>query len=120
MNKKEHLLAETIGDGDGEICARTAAAHVRLRRVIRRTSLAAGASLAAVAALFLFRQSSPEPPGVTPAPTSALEIISDQELLAQLKDQPVLFLKDQTGITGVIFLADKESLVKDSPARARF
>ena len=112
MNKKARLIAETLGDGDGEHYARLAAAHARRRRAARHAGLTAGLALAAIAAIFL----SSRPPHAelrlasgpaTLAP--AVEIISDQELLAQLKDQPVLLVKDQSGIREVVFLAGKET-----------
>ena len=120
MNKREFLLAETVGDGDGEQFALVAASHARRRRVFRQASLAVGASLATIAALFVVRQSPPEPAAIAPPPSPVIEIISDEELLVQLKDQPVLLLKDRTGITGVIFLADRTTPAKDISDRNRF
>lgn len=111
MNKREHLLAETLGDNEGASFARAAAAHARRHRMGKQAGLAAGVSCALVAALVLTRPPTAQPPAVADAHTPApvLEIISDQELLAQLKDQPVLILKDQTGITGVVFLANESA-----------
>lgn len=117
MNNKERLLTETLADGDGARFARAAAAYARRRRVMRHTGLAVATLAIAVAV------------GVQLAPTSAsapatgivergpfgranVEIISDQELLAQLKDQPVLVLKGRTGITGVVFLPDSDAATK--------
>jgi hypothetical protein len=110
MNKREHLLTETLVPGDGEAFARRAAAHARHRRLAKQAGLAAGLTCVLAAALMMLpppRAVQSSPIAVTPVPAApTLEIMSDQELLAQLKDQSVLVLKDQTGITGVIFLAD--------------
>jgi hypothetical protein len=107
MNKREHLLAETLACEGGEAFARRAAAGARRRRLAKQAGLVVGVASALTAALILIRPPAAQPTvAVTPAKTAVLEIMSDQELLAQLKDQPVLFLKDQTGITGVVFLAD--------------
>jgi len=107
VNRKEKLVTEALGDGDGELYARLAAAHARRRRGIRRLSVAAAASLTAIAALFVARQPASQPAAFALPPSPSVEIISDEELLVQLKGQPVLLLKDQTGITGVVFLAEK-------------
>lgn len=114
MNKREHLIAATLGDGDGEAAARTAARHARRRRTVKQAGLAGGLACA-LAALFVLNrppetQITPAPVATVPAvPAPVVEIISDQELLAQLRDQPVLVLKDQTGITGVVFLAQQRA-----------
>lgn len=111
MNKREHLIAATLGDGDGEAAARTAARHARHRRTVKQAGLAGGLACALAALFVLSRppetQIAPAPVATVPAPV--VEIISDQELLAQLRDQPVLVLKDQTGITGVVFLAQQRA-----------
>lgn len=113
MNKREHLIAESLGDGEGANFARAAAAHIRRRRATKRAGLVAGLGAALAAAFVLTRV--PETPDPTrpiasaPAATPILEILSDQELLAQFKDQPILVLKDETGITNVIILKDRTS-----------
>ncbi len=118
MNKKEHLLAETLGDGGGAEFARLAAARIRRRRAVRQASLATLAAVLIVVGFFA-RQSR-QAPAATAAPplvmtparaaaAPAVEIISDQELLAQLKDERVLVLKGDTGITRVVFLSDQPS-----------
>ena len=105
MNKKEQLLADTFGNADGEQFAHLAAAHARRRRAGKQAGLAAGLAIAIIAAIFSTRQPLNEVVIAATPPALVLEIISDQELMAQLKDQPVLYLKDQTRITGVVFLA---------------
>jgi hypothetical protein len=107
MNKKDQLLAETLGDGDGESFAGIAAAHARRRLTVKRYSLPAIVLVAMVTALTATRQpTSKSQPAAVHAPVPSLEIISDEELLAQLRDEPVLILKDGAGIAGVVFLAD--------------
>lgn len=117
MNNKERLLAETLADEDGARFAQAAAAHARRRRAIRQMGLAAATlALVLVAGVLL----APKPPSKTvtgivqrgPFSRANVEIISDQELLAQLKDEPVLLLKDGSGITGVVFLTEKETGTK--------
>ncbi|MBP6507639.1 MAG: hypothetical protein KA257_08735 [Opitutaceae bacterium] len=113
MNNKERILADTLGDGDGAIFARAAAAYARRRRTIRQAGLA-GVACALVIAFFSLRAppTAQKTVPVSPVKIPAFEIISDQELVAQLKDRPALFLKDRTGITGVVFLADNKAAVK--------
>lgn len=109
MNKREHLLDDTFGDNEGASFARAAAAQARRRRAGKQAGLAVGVTCALAVAFVVTRppaaQSTPTVIAHTPAPI--FEIISDQELLAQLQDQPVLILKDQSGITGVVFLANE-------------
>jgi hypothetical protein len=114
MNNKERLLTETFADEAGARFAQLAAAQARRRRALRQTGLAAATLALALVAGLLF---SPRPrldPAVGIAKSrmfsrANVEIISDQELLAQLKDQPILVLKDRTGITGVVFLSAAET-----------
>src|SRR5687767_3258080 len=102
MNRREHLIAETLGDDDGALFARHAAAQARRRRTAKRVASGAAAMAAGVALLLALRP----PPAASqvttenPAPVSVLEIMSDEDLLTALKDQPVLLVKDETGITG--------------------
>jgi hypothetical protein len=106
MNRKEELLDETLG-ADGAEFARLAASVARRRRAWRRATLGATAILGALAlGLFLNWQARPHRVigTVIAAPAPSLEIISDQELEAQLKGQAVLILKDNDRITGVVFL----------------
>jgi len=111
MHKRERLVTETLGDNPGEAFARQAAAQVRRRRVLSRISLAAAAATAVVAGFVVTLKpvATPAPalPPVATGPT--VQILSDQELLAELKDQPVLIIRDQSRITGVVFLAEKSS-----------
>jgi hypothetical protein len=109
MNNREKLIAETFGDSEGAAFALSAAAHVRRRRAAKQLVAIVAATTAMAAVLVSVRRSTSatsQPITHTKAPVSTVEIISDDELRAHLKDQPVLFLKDQTGITGVIFLAN--------------
>lgn len=106
MHKRDQLLADTLGGAQGEDFARQAAAMVRRRRRMRQFGVVAGAAGLLAAVAFVSRPQPSAPPGevVTARPKPVIEIITDQELLAQLKDQPVLILKDDNRITGVVFL----------------
>lgn len=119
------LLAEAFHDdwvgGLAADFARAAAAHARARRRARRTFAALGA--AAAAALLVFSTSRP----VAPAPevaaalpshriaTTAMtmpsargyEVISDEELLAHLREQPVFVLKKEDGTREIVLLANE-------------
>lgn len=104
MNRREQLLDDTLGENPGAQFARLAAARVRRRRLARQIGVGASAACL-LAAAFTFR---PQPAGphkevAGTAPAPVLEIMSDQELLAQLKDQPVIILRDGHRITGVVF-----------------
>lgn len=106
MNKREQLLADTLGGNEGADFARFAAARVRRRRMIRQLGAGVGAACLLAAVAFVSRPQpvAPRAEVVIAPPTPAVEIMSDQELLAQLKGQPVLILKDDNRITGVVFL----------------
>lgn len=108
MNKKERLLEETLGAAEGAQFARQAATGIRRRRALRQAGLAAGAATVAMIAT-LFVTPPPAPPsGVAVAmPAPIFEIMTDQELEAQLKDQSVLLLKEHNRITGIVFLPDQ-------------
>jgi hypothetical protein len=105
VNKREQLLADALGENRGADFARLAAARVRRRRTTRQVGVIAGAACV-VAAAFIFRPQPVAPHSEirTTGPAPALEIMSDQDLLVQLKDQPVLILRDDNRITGVVFL----------------
>lgn len=111
MNNKERLLADTLGDGEGASFARAAAAHARRRKIVRHVGSGTGLGLAIAAAFFATRSPREEPSRAiqqTPS-VPVLEIISDQELVTQLRDRPVLYLKEKNRITGVVFLTTKET-----------
>ncbi|MDO8542722.1 MAG: hypothetical protein Q7S40_19955 [Opitutaceae bacterium] len=116
MNRKPErdakLLAELFHDnwsaGPAADYARAAAAIARRRRQLRRT-LAAGASAAAVAALWMAvsspRQAIPTQLPAAPQPvTRGYEIISDEELLGQLRDRPVLVVRKPNGTREITLL----------------
>lgn len=106
MNNRDHLLADTLAEGNGGAFARAAAARVRRQRRLRRAAVAAGMLLVAGAGWHALQRPAPRPSlaAVTPAPR--LEIMSDQELLTALRGQPVLFLKSDARITGVVFVSE--------------
>lgn len=112
MNKREQLLTETLGEGGGEPFARLAAAHARRRRAARQLGAIAGLAGVLTAGFVVW----PAPPSGLPREQAAadrtpvLEIISDEELVNQLKDQPVMLLKDGQRVTGVVFLDARAKL----------
>ena len=109
MNKKDQLLTDMLTNGEGDGFALAAAALVRRRQAVKQLGLGAGTVAAAFAVWFATHSPKPIFRPVLPA-LPAYEIISDAELLAQLKDQPVLVLKDQGRITGVLFLDPNRKL----------
>lgn len=108
MNKRsdqrEKLLAETFHgeweEGPSAGFARAAAAHARRQRALRRTLAASGIAAAAVTTAMLL---APRHPPAASHETSvakiapAYEIISDDELLATVKDQPLLVVRGENG-----------------------
>jgi hypothetical protein len=110
MNKKERLVAETFADHEGAAFAAAAAAVARRRRVMKHTALAGGIAAASAAAIFLGDREGPPPMTSLESAGARVEIISDQELVAQLKGQPVLYVKEHNRITGVVFPKTGEKL----------
>jgi len=116
------LLAETFHDdwasGRTAEFARSAAAHVRRRRRIQGTLSLAGAAAAAVAlAVFVARDrwaASQRAPAIAARATTAVaitrgyDIISDEDLLAQLRDRPVLAVMRANG-TRELFVLERET-----------
>jgi hypothetical protein len=102
--ENERLIAETFqgnwSDGPAAHFARIAAAHARRRRRQRATLV--GVSAAAVAAgislVTLQRsRSAIRSPEATPAAARSYEIISDAELLAELRDRSVVMVRQPSG-----------------------
>ncbi len=108
MNK-EQLLADTLDNDDGAQFARAAAAYARRQRALRHAGITAGLVASAAAFLLTVGQPPLRPVPVIAPSTPALEIISDQELMAQLEGQPVLFVKGSAGITAVVLIADNQA-----------
>jgi hypothetical protein len=109
---RTRLLAETLegewATGPAAAMARRAAAHARGRRRLRRASLTC-ALVAVFSGLFFLRQHTLAPataPAATvvTAPRPAYEIISDEELLATLKDRPLLVLPQENGPQKIVVL----------------
>ena len=101
------LLAEAFHDdwshGAPARFALTAAAHARRRRRLQAVAATlAACSIIAMVALLMVRHRPALPPPVAriiaakPA-SPAYEIISDEELISQLRDRPLLVLKTQNG-----------------------
>lgn len=116
MNKhdpnREKLLAELFhGDwagGEAEGFARRAAAHARRRRGIRRIVIASAGMAAVAVALLVALSQRPAPTLTVSAPSRvaapAYEIISDEELLFQLRDQPLLVVRRENGAREFVLL----------------
>lgn len=115
MNKQDdqesRLLAETFQTdwetGPTAGYARAAAAYARRRHRFRSALVAAGttAGLAAVLAFALLHR--PAPLRLAPAVAKAApayEIISDDELLAQLHDRPLLAMRQANGTRKFVLL----------------
>ena len=108
-DERTRLLAETLhgewADGPAAAMARRAAVHARRRRTLRRAATAA-AIAATVVAVFLFAQRPAAPLPATPGTVAkaSYEIISDDELLTALHDQPLLVLPQENGAKKIVLL----------------
>jgi hypothetical protein len=122
-DKNAKLLAETFHgewtSGAPADLARAAAAHARRRRSVRQALMTATAGVALVAVgLTVWPKSAVLPAPATMATTKltavatrGYEIISDDELLARLVDQPLLVVKRANGTKEI-------TLIEDSPVEA--
>jgi hypothetical protein len=124
MNKRDQnearLLADTLHpdwDAIGGSAARAAARSARRHRRMRVVGVGAGVVAAvAVLAMALSRTQghvpvSPRPvaavtASATPRHSPGYEVISDDELLSALKDQPVLVVKQPNGTREIVLLAN--------------
>lgn len=117
-DQKEKLLAEAFhgewNDGTMTGFALEAARHARRRTRVRRSFAVVGATAGIAAALVfaLKHQTGAENhPAVSVATVQApvapaYEIISDEELLAQLKDQPLLVVQKKDGSREFVLLGN--------------
>lgn len=123
---RTRLVAEAFHDdwasGPASAFARSAAAHVRRRRALRRALLAGGAGALLLAAILAGNRDRPAasvnlaakpsreitaPPALLSVVSPAFEIISDDELMQQLRDRPVLVLPRPNGTREFVLLAHK-------------
>jgi hypothetical protein len=115
-DKDAKLLAGAFhddwADGPAAAFARAAAASARRRRAAHRTLRGAtvAAALGAVAFVALRQPPAPAPLRTVTSPPVArsYEIISDDELLAQLRDRPLLMVKKENGEKEFVLLAPEE------------
>jgi hypothetical protein len=108
------LLAETFHDnweaGQPAAFAREAAAVARRRHFARRSLRAAGtAAFVAIAAFVLLRRPVTQPPALAEpakhfAPSRGYEILSDEELLAQVRDQALLAVRNPNGTRQIVVI----------------
>jgi hypothetical protein len=112
-DRHSELLAETFhGDWTGGPAgdfARRAAQHARRHRGRRQALLFAGAATGLAAAI-MFSVHRPVPAALARAtqdPAPAYEVISDDDLIAGVRDRPVLVLPQENGTKKIVLLADK-------------
>jgi hypothetical protein len=113
------LLADAFHDdwatGPAAGFARHAAARARRRRQVRRVLFTAGAAamIGAVGFVAWDRRvpaggpdvaSSSAPPRATPR---GYEVISDEQLIAQLRDRPLLVVKNTDGTREIVLLTNE-------------
>ncbi|MCX6956805.1 MAG: hypothetical protein NTV51_32165 [Verrucomicrobia bacterium] len=131
---RTRLVAETFADdwasGPAATFALRAAAHARRRRTVRLVALGGSLATAAIAAVFVVVRpstSAPAVPSVSTTPLSptvpsaaapltlatplgskvspAFELISDDELFAELRGRPVLILPQEPEGRRIVVLA---------------
>lgn len=113
------LLAETLHDdwvgGPAARFATQAAAHARGRRRAKMAVWAAGSATVLALAVFASLRRPAPTPSETPAVARrapettkpGYEIISDDELLTQLRDRPLLALKNNDGTREFVMLPNE-------------
>lgn len=108
---RSRLLADTLqqgdwADGPAAAMAQRAARHARRHRLQRKSVLALAAAAAISAALILSSHSRvpTERAPATPPVTRGYEIMSDDELVAQLPDEAILVLPQENGTKKVVLL----------------
>ncbi len=120
-DEHDKLLAGTFHDdwasGSAAEFARAAAAHARRRQRTRRALLSGGTGVLLLAMVFLTLRPAPPAPStlatsaapVAPLPIAArgYEIISDEELMTQLRDRPLLVMQKQNGAREFVLLANE-------------
>lgn len=123
IDKNAKLLAETFHEdwatGRAAGYAMAAAAQVRRRRRIRAALATSGVAvaIALTAILTAHRRLSPVPATLNvavnrtaPQPNPrGYEIISDDQLIAQLHDRPLLVVQKKNGTRQIVLLEDERS-----------
>ncbi|MEO6246429.1 MAG: hypothetical protein ABIQ12_13425 [Opitutaceae bacterium] len=119
MNDKNdshaRLVAETFhGDWNGSAASKfalRAAARARTRVKLRHAAATGGGLVAIATGIFFAMRDPQSTPSLVPAvvstakPTPAYEIITDDELVALLRDQPLLILPQERGERRFVLLA---------------
>ncbi len=110
-DRKTKLLAEVFHDdwseGPAAGFARQAALQARRRRQFRSWLMTAGAATVLTFAMVLSFHSRPAPMASVPFALNshrAYEIISDDDLLAQLHDRPLLAIQRENGTREFVLL----------------
>jgi hypothetical protein len=113
------LLADTFHEGwdEGQPAkfALIAAAHARRRRATRRALTGVYAVLAVGSLLYFSARPDREPPvepsttGMT-TPVRSYEIISDEQLLAQVHDRPLMVVMKSDGKKEIVVLENRPAL----------
>jgi hypothetical protein len=104
-NRDEKLLAETFhgdwNDGAAAQFARAAAASARRRRQMQKMLVGAGAAVVVAGTAFVAlpsRHPAHRPLETAAAAPRGYEIISDAELLSELRDRSVVMIKKENGV----------------------
>ena len=108
-NRRTELLADTLegswATGPAAEMARRAAAHARRRRALKGAALTFTAAAAIAGAFFAGNRTRlPAALPLAPVARPGYEIISDDELVAQLKDRPLLVLPQENGAKKIVLL----------------
>jgi hypothetical protein len=84
--------------------ARLAAAHARRRRRLRVLALGSASLTVATALALAFFSAHANRPAPAPRPAKGYAIISDDQLLSELRDRPLLVVKKENGTREFVLL----------------